>query len=66
MGVPAERLPELWDSFTQMADPVKRGAESVGLGLALVKAVVTAHGGEVFAESQEGVGSTFGFMVPIS
>ncbi|MBK9053883.1 MAG: GAF domain-containing sensor histidine kinase [Chloroflexi bacterium] len=66
MGVPAERLPELWDSFTQMADPVKRGTESVGLGLALVKAVVTAHGGEVFAESQEGVGSTFGFMVPIS
>ena len=66
MGVPAERLPELWDSFTQMADPVKRGAESVGLGLALVKAVVTAHGGEVFAESQEGVGSTFGFMVLIS
>jgi signal transduction histidine kinase len=65
MGVPPDRLPELWDSFTQMADPVKRGAESVGLGLALVKAVILAHGGEVFAESQEGAGSTFGFHLPV-
>lgn len=65
IGVPAERLPELWDSFAQMADPVKRGAESFGLGLALVKAVVTAHGGEVFAESQAGAGSTFGFVLPV-
>lgn len=66
IGVPPDRLPELWDSFAQMADPVKRGAEGVGLGLALVKAVVTAHGGQVFAESQEGVGSTFGFVLPVT
>ncbi len=65
IGVPADRLPELWDNFTQMADPVKRGAEGVGLGLALVKAVVTAHGGQVFAESKEGAGSTFGFQLPL-
>lgn len=65
IGVPPDRLPELWDSFTQMADPVKRGAEGVGLGLALVKAVVTAHGGQVFAESREGAGSTFGFVLPV-
>lgn len=65
IGVPADRLPELWDSFAQMADPVKRGTEGVGLGLALVKAVVTAHGGQVFAESQAGVGSTFGFYLPL-
>ncbi len=65
IGVPSARLPELWNSFAQMADPVKRGAEGVGLGLALVNAVVTAHGGQVFAESQEGVGSTFGFVLPV-
>jgi signal transduction histidine kinase len=65
-GVPADKLPTLWDSFSQMADPLKRGTEGLGLGLALVKYIVTAHGGSVWAESQVGVGSTFGFRLPIS
>ena len=64
-GIPAERLPTLWDSFSQMADPLLRGVEGLGLGLALVKYVVNAHGGEVWAKSQQGVGSTFGFNLPI-
>jgi signal transduction histidine kinase len=64
VGVPAEKLPGLWDAFAQMADPLKRGAEGLGLGLALVKYVVTAHGGEVSATSTEGVGSAFGFQLP--
>lgn len=64
-GIPAERLPTLWVSFSQMADPLLRGVEGLGLGLALVKYVVNAHGGEVRAESREGVGSTFGFDLPI-
>lgn len=65
-GIPAERLPTLWDSFSQMADPLLRGVEGLGLGLALVKYVVNAHGGEVWAESKAGVGSTFGFDLPIN
>lgn len=64
-GVPAGKLATLWDGFTQMADPLRRGVEGLGLGLALVKYVVNAHGGEVLAESQEGVGSTFGFQIPL-
>jgi signal transduction histidine kinase len=65
IGVPADRLPVLWDSFTQMADPLLRGVEGLGLGLALVRLVVRAHGGDVYAESTPGVGSTFGFCVPL-
>jgi two-component system sensor histidine kinase SenX3 len=65
LGVPAERLPRLWDAFAQMADPLKRGAEGLGLGLALVKYVATEHGGEVTAMSAEGIGSAFGFSLPI-
>ncbi|GAB4538813.1 MAG: hypothetical protein Kow0063_27030 [Anaerolineae bacterium] len=65
VGVPADRLPVLWEGFAQMSDPLRRGVEGLGLGLALVKYVVNAHGGEVFAESEEGVGSRFGFHIPL-
>jgi len=65
VGVPPDKLPTLWDSFSQMADPLQRGMEGLGLGLALVKYVVHAHGGEVWGESKENVGSTFGFKLPV-
>jgi len=66
VGVPAGRLPGLWEGFTQMADPLRRGVEGLGLGLALVRYIVLAHGGQVRAESREGRGSTFGFQVPVT
>ena len=65
VGVPADKLPTLWEDFTQMADPLRRGVEGLGLGLALVKYVVNAHDGDVFAQGEEGVGSTFGFEIPL-
>lgn len=65
VGVPPDKLPGLWEGFAQMADPVRRGVEGLGLGLALVRYVVGAHGGQVHAESQENVGSVFGFRVPL-
>ncbi|MCI0580839.1 MAG: ATP-binding protein, partial [Chloroflexi bacterium] len=66
VGVPADKLDGLWEAFTQMADPLRRGKEGLGLGLALVKFVVGAHGGEVCARSEAGQGSTFGFHVPLN
>jgi len=65
VGVPADKLASVWENFSQMADPLQRGVEGLGLGLSLVKYVVNAHGGEVWAESQVGVGSTFGFRLPL-
>jgi signal transduction histidine kinase len=54
-------LASLWHSFAQLADPVNRGVEGLGLGLALVNYIIKAHNGDVFATSKLGKGSTFGF-----
>jgi signal transduction histidine kinase len=65
VGIAQEKLPELWKEFTQLADPLRRGVEGLGLGLPLVRYVVKAHGGQVWARSQPGQGSVFGFRIPL-
>jgi signal transduction histidine kinase len=65
VGIPPDRLPEMWKDFAQLADPLRRGVEGLGLGLPLVKYVVKAHGGQVWARSQPGQGSVFGFRIPL-
>jgi len=65
VGIPADKLPLLWRPFTQVnAGALRRGLEGLGLGLALTRYIVHAHGGEVWGESTEGQGSRFGFWVP--
>ena len=59
-GIPQERLEKVFDKAE--TDPGKQGG--TGLGLAVVKAYVEAHGGTVSVESKEGAGSTFHFMIP--
>ena len=64
-GLPPEQLNSIWEAFAQTADDLKRGVEGLGLGLALVKYVVNAHGGQVAATSRQGQGSVFGFTIPL-
>jgi signal transduction histidine kinase len=64
VGIPPDKLPEMWKDFAQLADPLRRGVEGLGLGLPLVKYVAKAHGGQVWARSQLGQGSVFGFRIP--
>ncbi|MBN2149715.1 MAG: hypothetical protein JW726_20175 [Anaerolineales bacterium] len=65
-GIPAELLPNLWQSFAQLADPLRRGREGLGLGLALVDYIVQAHNGQTWVNSQPGQGTTFGFTIPLA
>jgi signal transduction histidine kinase len=66
VGIPADELPMVWEAFSQRSDRLRRGVEGLGLGLALVKATVQAHRGNVMAESQPGRGSSFGFALPVA
>lgn len=64
-GIKSEHLDMLWRPFEQEADNLKRHADGLGLGLALTRRIIRAHGGDVWVESQVGVGSEFGFWLPI-
>ncbi len=60
IGIPAPELSRVFDMFSQVGRSVERVTGGLGIGLALVKALVEAHGGKVTAESPgPGAGSTF-------
>lgn len=59
-GIPATHLPHVFERYHR-AHPRREGT---GLGLAIVKGIVDAHGGRVWAESQEGQGTTFHVALP--
>ena len=64
-GISSEFLPHVFDRFKQ-AESAARSAGGLGLGLALVREMVQAHGGTVAADSQGlGRGSTFTVILPV-
>ncbi|MBI4728514.1 MAG: GAF domain-containing protein [Acidobacteria bacterium] len=63
IGIAEEDLPHIFDRFRQ-ASGGGRGRGSVGLGLYIVRGLVEAHGGRVWAESNQGRGSIFTFSLP--
>jgi signal transduction histidine kinase len=65
-GIAPDKLEVIWEAFGQAVDDVERGVEGLGLGLALVRSVIVAHGGTVQAQSTLGQGSVFGFRIPIA
>jgi two-component system phosphate regulon sensor histidine kinase PhoR len=61
-GIATEELPRVFERFYK-ADRSRR-SDGAGLGLAIAKHVVLAHGGEIWAGSEPGKGSTFSFTLP--
>jgi two-component system, OmpR family, sensor kinase len=63
-GIPPEELPRLFHAFSRTSVQPTAGEPSTGLGLAICKKIIGAHGGKIWAESAPGRGSTFRFTVP--
>jgi two-component system, NtrC family, sensor histidine kinase KinB len=60
-GIPAEHLARIFEKFYRV--PTTRHTGGAGLGLAIVREIVTAHGGEIEVNSQAGKGTTFSFSL---
>src|SRR5262249_10808333 len=67
VGISAEMLPHVFETFTQGDHTLERSRGGLGLGLALVKGIVELHGGEVRAWSAgRGQGAELSFTLPLS
>jgi PAS domain S-box-containing protein len=64
VGIPSDHLGRIFDRFYQVDGSATRRFGGVGLGLALVKEIVEAHGGQVTVASQVGKGTTFTVLLP--
>lgn len=65
IGIPSEHLDRLFVKFYRVDSSLTSEIGGTGLGLAIVKSIVDLHGGQVWAESEVGKGSTFTFTLPL-
>jgi len=61
-GIPAEALPHVFEWYWQASHERTAGA---GIGLAVSRSIVEAHGGQIWAETEPGVGTTIRLTLPI-
>jgi signal transduction histidine kinase/DNA-binding response OmpR family regulator len=63
-GIPTEKLPTIFEKFTQADGSISRKYGGTGLGLAITRKLVDMHGGEIRVESEVRKGSTFTVTLP--
>lgn len=66
IGIPSDKFEEIFEPFHQLDGSPTRRRGGTGLGLALVKQIVGAHGASIQVESAENAGSTFRFDLPLA
>ncbi len=64
IGIPEADVARVFDRFYQVETHLTRKHGGMGLGLSIAKAMIEMHGGQIWCESKEGVGSKFAFIIP--
>ena len=65
IGIPEDKIDHIFGEFNQVENDRNRQFDGTGLGLAISQRLVTLMQGEVWVTSEDGVGSCFGFRVPL-
>jgi PAS domain S-box-containing protein len=64
VGIPPEEHDRIFERFHRVENPLSTEAGGSGMGLAIVKSLVEAHGGRIWVDSKLGQGSSFSFVIP--
>jgi K+-sensing histidine kinase KdpD len=64
-GIPQAELTQIFDTFYRIPGPDAQRVQGAGLGLTICRAIVEAHGGNIWVESTLGKGSIFYFTLPL-
>ncbi|NNE88886.1 MAG: hybrid sensor histidine kinase/response regulator, partial [Silicimonas sp.] len=65
IGIPTQKLEDVFREFHQVENEKDRAHDGTGLGLAISRRLIALMGGEIWADSEEGKGSVFGFQVTL-
>ena len=65
VGIPENELPNLFQKFRRVSNPLSRSVNGSGLGLYWVKRIIDLHGGTIAVASAVGEGTTFTIKLPI-
>ena len=66
IGIAADKKAHVFGEFNQVEDQANRNFEGTGLGLAISRRLIEMMGGEIWVDSELGVGSVFAFRIPLS
>jgi signal transduction histidine kinase len=66
VGIPPEHLPNIFNKFSRIDNPLTREVEGTGLGLYITKSLTNAMGGQISVDSEDQKGTTFHVALPVA